>query len=888
LALPPGTRIGPYEVLAPLGAGGMGEVYRARDTKLHRDVAIKALQPAVSADRERITRFEREAQILASLQHPNIGGIYGLEQQAGSTYLVLEFVDGRPLDAILKERGALPAPEALPLAKQIATAMAAAHEKGIIHRDLKPGNVMVNADGQVKVLDFGLGKSIEAASAAAGPTPSNSPTITLGGTQAGIILGTAGYMSPEQAKGRAADRRSDVWSFGCMLFEMLAGARPFDGDDVTETIAAIVRGEPNWKALPATTPANLRGLIEHCLVKDRAERLADMSVVRYVLNERPAAVSPGAGAATSSRRSVLIGFAAGLVLASLAAVAWIATNAGGTTPAEVPLSLTARLPAGLRYVAGIFGPAVALSPDGRTIAFAGDNGKDTAIYLRKLGEFDPVKVPGSDGGRAPFFSTDGQQIAFRAGNRLQRLPVGGGDPVTICEAPNLRGAAWIDDDTIVYTPHATAGLMRVTAKGGGTPAALTTLDAGKRDKTHRTPVGLPGGRTIVFVAGSNEIGTYDEARIVALSLETGKLTELVAGGYAPAFSPTGHLLYVRDATVFALPFDPVTLKKGTTPIPVVRDVATYPDYGMAEFALSRNGVLVYATGGDQREKNTLALVDRQGTVKPLPVPPGPYTVLDLSRDGKRLAYTMNGANNTLWTYDFERSQPNRVTLRYDVDSPAWLPDGKRLAYWTGQDLRIIAADRGGDEQVLITATDAAGRQIFPAAWSDDSQKLVVTIYTLGKGRDVAVYSPGDQRWTSVADTRFNETAMGLTPDGKWVAFVSDKNGREEVFVRAADGTGETYPVSNDGGFISRWTREGRELIYAGDRGPMSVSFTPGAVPKIAAPQLLFDPRKVEGARDFVAAPNGQTFVAVFGKPPQSLNEIRVLTNWIQSVPSVTR
>jgi serine/threonine-protein kinase len=894
MSLSPGTRIGPYEITSQLGAGGMGEVYRAKDTKLHRDVAIKALQPAVAGDHERISRFEREAQLLASLHHPNIAGIHGLEQSQGATYLILEFVEGKALDRILRESGAMAPDEAVIIGRQIADAIAAAHEKGIIHRDLKPGNVMLTPDGQVKVLDFGLGKALiegtEGRAGGGGAEGTESPTITLGSTQAGIILGTAGYMSPEQAKGRAADRRSDVWSFGCLLFEMLAGSRAFDGEDVTDTIAAIVRGEPNWKALSTTTPPALRTLIERCLLKDRTKRLADMAVVRYVLDERSLAGQAVTPAARSSLGPLLVGLAIGAVVVALATFAFISMQSDSAAPSDTSqVSLSARIPAGVSYDSGTARQSMTLSPDGRTIAFVGDTDKGHAIFLRQLGQFDAVKLAGSDGGQAPFFSPTGEWIAFHDNFQLMKLPVGGGVPVRICAAPSLRGAVWLPDDTIVYTPLPTGGLMRVSAQGG-TPAALTKLDGSKGEKTHRGAVGLPGGKVIVFAIGSNEIDSYDDARIVALTLDTGKQTELVKGGYAPAFATTGHLLYVRNATVFAVPLDPVALTVGTTPVQVLKDVASQPNYGTAEFAIADSGVLAYATGGDQSERRTLAWMDRRGNTQPMPIPEGSYAQMVVSPDGRRLSMVKPGANNTLMVYDIERDQVTRVTFKLDAEAPAWTFDNKRLAYWSGQDLRLIAADGSGAEEVLISAGDVAGRSIYAGNWSADGQKLDATLLTTGEGIDVGVYSRADKKWTIVAGTRYDEASMGLTADGRWVAFVSNESGRDELYVRAADGTGAKYPVSNGGASGAQWTRRDRELIYLSDKGVMSATFTPGPVPVIGTPQLLVEEEKLEDMRvvEFEVAPDGLRFVMMLQKPRPPLADIRVVTNWTQELTKIKR
>ena len=425
--------------------------------------------------------------------------------------------------------------------------------------------------------------------------------------------------------------------------------------------------------------------------------------------------------------------------------------------------------------------------------------------------------------------------------------------------------------------------MRVPAQGG-TPAPLTTLDASKREKTHRSLVALPGGKVLVFVIGSNEIATYNEARIVALALETGKVTELVNGGYAPVFSPTGHLLYVRDATVFAVPFDPLTLKIGTTPVQVLKNVATLPNFGTADFDVSPNGTLVYANGDDLTEKDMVRWVDRKGSIQPIPAAEKNYFIIDISPDNRRLLLGVGGANNVLWAYDLERNQPTRLTFRLDPEFAAWSHDGTHVTYWSGTDVRSIAADGSGKEEVLIPASEAGPRMLAPGNWSVDGQKLSVTITEPGKSNDVAVYSRSDKRLVPLADTRFDEFDAGLSPDGLWMAYVSDEAGREEVFVRATDGSGVKHQVSNAGGFFVRWTKQGRELLYGSETGLMSASFTPGQPPRIGLPSLLIDGKSFGAAFALSPAADGQRFAVLFRKPSPPITEIRVVLNWAQDLP----
>ena len=565
MTLPAATRIGPYEITATLGAGGMGQVYRARDTRLNRTVAVKALHASVAGDAERIARFEREAQLLASLHHPNIAGIYGLEQSQGATYLVLEFVEGRPLDALLRDDGPRAPAEAVALARQVADAIAAAHEKGIIHRDLKPANVMVTADGHVKVLDFGLGKSLDDArgSDASGDS-ANSPTITLGATQAGIILGTAGYMSPEQAKGRAADRRSDVWSFGCLLFEMLSGSRAFDGEDITDTIAAIVRGEPNMNALPAATPPGLRRLLERCLIKDRTQRLPDMSVVRYILNEpdvlssardSPADPEPaGSMRVHASRPWIAAAAVLGVAAASLAILYFTQES---SAPARA-VRFTIPAPPGVRQMSNGVGDfhGGAISHDGRHVVFSGVDTTTGAvsIFLRSLDAGEATVIPNTGGGLYPFWSPNNRSIAFYAHGKLKRIDIDGSALQDICDAPTGGwGGAWNRDDVIVAGVHDPGPLMMVPARGGQ-PKPVTTLPSDEGD--HDWPHFLPDGRHFVYTSWSpvTDLGTAYVGSIDSMD-RTLVMKDMSS---IAAWADPGYLLFTRAGSLMAQAISPQT------------------------------------------------------------------------------------------------------------------------------------------------------------------------------------------------------------------------------------------------------------------------------------------------------------------------------------------
>ncbi len=697
----------------------MGEVFRARDTKLNRTVAIKAMHDTGLDDPERVKRFEREAQLLASLNHPNIAAIHGLEEAGGAAYLVLEFIDGRPLSDLLRE-GPLPADEALRLAKGIADALAAAHERGIIHRDLKPGNVMITADGQPKVLDFGLGKAIEGDGAPKGDaSPANSPTMTLAATQAGIILGTAGYMSPEQARGRAADRRSDVWAFGCLLFEMLAGRRAFEGEDITDTLAAIVRGEPDWSALPAGTPRGLHTLIERCLIKDRSERLPDMSVVRFILNERASIAAAEAATPTASapaRRSIGLPAAGGLLAAAVVVTAGLAALWWGGAPAVTSgvSRLTVVLPDGDRLADARLAP-VAISPDGRMLTYAGVRNGRQQLFVRELAEAEPRALAGTDAGYGPFFRPDGQWIGFFAEGKLKKVAVTGTGLEELAGATFGRGATWSADDTIYFTPGNITGLWKVPASGG--PAAeVTSLDRERGEISHRWPSVAADGRSVLFSVWNGP--GPDEHWIEHLSLGDGTRTVLARNVEGPAatvggFLITGGRLDSPQAVPWRGPQDDLT---GVAPIDLPFSAQSEGE-GAAAYSVSRDGTFAYVNVA--RQTGRLAWIDRTGRTEVLPVPEGPYVAAALSPDGRQAALHVSSGTKEIWLYDFatETLVP-LVNTGGSSQAPLWSADGQYVIYrGTRSGFRNLfrkAADGFGSR----TTADNEGRRQSDAGVSD--------------------------------------------------------------------------------------------------------------------------------------------------------------------------
>ena len=644
-----GTHLGSYEVLAPIGAGGMGEVYQAHDTKLGRDVAIKVLPEAFAHDPERLSRFQREAKMLAALNHPNIATIHGLEQSNGTSYLVMELVSGETLAERIKREGALPIEEASAIAKQIAEALEAAHEKGIIHRDLKPANVKVTPEGKVKVLDFGLAKAF--AGDAANDDPSNSPTLTMAATMHGVVLGTAAYMSPEQARGKAVDKRTDIWAFGCVLYELLTGKPAFHGEDVTDILAAVVRAEPDWQALPATTPVKIRDLLRRCLQKDKALRLRDAGDARLEIQE--ALTAPATAELTTTVRGIRVGWrgtflwgGASLLLAAIIGLA--AWNLKPTPPAPRPVTRTViTLPPGQQLAGLDSGPSVALSPEGTRLAYVATQGGTQQLYLRAMDSLESKSIPGTEGGVNPFFSPDGQWLGFFANGKLKKVSVSGGGVSTISDSVAPRGASWGSQGTIAFGTSYIEYLQQVSDSGSA-PQPLTRSEKG--ENAHGWPDFLPDGKAVLFSTGTSGIG-FQNTEIAVQPAGAGERRNLAQGGTNPRYASSGHLIYVQGGNLVAAPFDPQRLEVTGAAVPVVEGVLQSTINGNAQYSFSGTGSLVYVTGADQSRQVKLVWVSRNGTEQDLAAPAHTYAFPRLSPDGRRIAVSIVEQDTQLWQYD---------------------------------------------------------------------------------------------------------------------------------------------------------------------------------------------------------------------------------------------
>ena len=900
MALAPGVRLGPYEVLAAIGKGGMGEVYRATDTKLKRDVAVKVLPASLASDPERLARFQREAEVLASLNHPNIAQIHGLEDAGGTKALVMELVEG-PTLADRIAQGAIPVDEALPIAKQIAEALEAAHEQGIIHRDLKPANVKLRPDGVVKVLDFGLAKALEPSSAMS-PGMSQAPTITTPAmTQAGMILGTAAYMSPEQAHGKTVDKRTDIWALGCLLYELLTGKQTFPGEDVTDILGAILHKEPDWSVLPAEAPPGIRTLLRRCLQKDRSRRFHSAADIRIEIEEAETGSAETVWAAASAtptrplwRRAapfVLAGLAVAVVAAGIAI--W-----NRPSPAVQPVSrLVIPLVGNERLVEE---SAVAFSPDGTHVAYAVLSGQRQAttrggiavvarLYVRSMDSSETKLIAESGAGDHafnPFFSPDGQWIGFFAEGKLNKISVSGGAPLILGDAPNHHGGSWGPDDTIVVAPATNDGLWSVPA-AGGTPQMVTALEAD--EVSHRWPQVLPDGRGILFTAVPTSATGVSDYNVAVQGIDNGDTRVLVRGGSFGRYAPTGHLVYYQAGTVMAVPFDLERLEVTGNPAPVVESVRTFLDSGLAQFSFSGNGSLIYAEGrsdGGVGQESTLVWVDRQGLTEPLPAPPGVYGNHRLSPDGRKVGIVVARADGTdVWVYDITRDTLTRLTFDGSSLFPRWTPDGSRVFFeqYSGGPGNLFwkPADGSGPEEPVVP-----GEQLNRGEISPDGRVLVYLRVDPTTKRDLwSVPLEGEREPQPFLQTPFNETGAHFSPDGRWLVYLSDQSGVAEVYVRPFPGPGGEVQVSTDGATgITGWL-DG-ELFYragADAEKMMVVETQTEPTLSVGRPRLLF-----EGYYDRTVGsvtPDGQRFLLLKPEEQQStgLAQIQVVLNWTEEL-----
>jgi Tol biopolymer transport system component len=869
MALTPGTRLGSYEILDAIGAGGMGEVYRARDDRLGRDVAIKVLPSAFADDADRLRRFEREARALASLNHPNLGAIYGLEETNSTRALILELVQGVTLADRLRG-GAIPATEAVAIARQIADGLEAAHERGIIHRDLKPANIKLTPDGVVKVLDFGLAKALDPLDEG---EPSERSTITMAGTAVGAILGTAAYMSPEQARGLPVDRRTDVWAFGCVLYEMLTGRRAFPGGRLSDTIAAVLSQDPDWTALPDSTPPGLRRVLVRCLAKDPKRRTRDLGDVRLELDEMmetATVTKPASAPGATGRWRVLIaaGLAAALGVPLLIGALGRTDERG---PAGPVVRATLMLPADQQLDTTEMAMPLALSPDGERLVYVARKGGQSQLYLRRLDAFDAVPIAGTEGARYPFFSPDGESVAFFSQGKLKRVSMGGGSPSVVCDTPVVgRGGTWSPDGTIVFDPG-NAGLMRVPA-GGGTPQPLQTRDPSRDSGDLNWPHFLPDGRVLLATvnAGFNSL-------IVALSLNSGEWHELGQGVQAQ-YVPPGYLAYhapaVREGEIHVVPFDAVRVAVDGTPTSVLDGVFRSNNGGGSYFAVSRAGSMVFARGSYAR---ALVRVERNGRRTPLTSDRRGFRGPDLSPDGRRVAVTVDPRPSQVWVYDVARGLGIPLSAGGHNLGPGWTADGRQVIYTSGGDLFVRAADASNEARRLL-ARDGAQ---YAGPWLDDGRSLIFTDDRSPESRGDIQLMSADSDIRPLVATRAHESMPALSPDGRWLAYVSNETGRFEVYVQPfpnlADGK---WLISTAGGFSPIWSPSGNGLFWLSGTTVMAAAVrAEGAKFEVASPERLFDGPFDTGSPQFDLSPDGSYFVMIEADPDARPTQIHAVVNW---------
>jgi eukaryotic-like serine/threonine-protein kinase len=890
------TQIGPYRIIAPLGAGGMGEVYRARDDKLGRDVAVKVLPTSFVHDPDRLARFDREARLLASLNHPRIAAIYGFEDSAGVPALVLELIEG-PTLADRIAHGPLGLTQALGIAGQIADALETAHEKGIVHRDLKPANIKVRPNGDVKVLDFGLAKVLEAGAEGAaggagraGGDVSDSPTITVGATQHGVILGTAAYMSPEQARGLVVDKRTDIWAFGCVMYEMLAGRQAFLGNNFSDTIASILRSEPEWKQLPASTPQKIRDLLRRCLQKDPQRRLRDIADARIEIDEAQTEtpVNPDA-AGTPSRRWERVGWMSAVAILGLLVVAGILAGRRPGSDIVPETRLEIATPPTTDPV------SLSISPDGRKIVFvATDNGKPR-LWLRSLDSVTARPLVGTESAYYPFWSPDNESVGFFADGKLKRLDLETTSVQVLADASAGRGGTWNRDGVILFAPQA-GPIFRIPASGGER-TQVTQLDEQRR--SHRFPQFLPDGRHFLYYVTGTVASTDVRGLYVGQldGTDTHRLTDADVGG---VFVGTGHLLFIRQGTMFAQPFDPVRLSLSGAPFPVASPVVTVAGVAASAISVSATGLLAYRTGPPERrqftwfdrsgrELGTVGEHDANAPSDPAISPDGNEIVFSREIDGSR----------DLWLLEASRGTLRRLTFGPSTDrSASWYPDGSRIVFSSNRDgsadLYQKLSGGAGEEELLLSTSEAKQAADF----SPDGRFLlfraqhVTTRYDLwaveiGKRASGQLELRDGKKPFVVVQTNSDERDGQFSPDGRWIAYESDESGRFEVYVQPFPGAGPKHPISTSGGAQVRWSRNGKELFYiALDNRLMAVPIRLDAEHQMLAadaPIPLFMTHVGAAAnvlrQQYVVSPDGQRFLMNTIKEDASTSPITIVQNW---------
>lgn len=868
-----GRTLGNYRVLEKIGEGGMGEVYRAHDTTLDRDVAIKVLPDELSHDEERLNRFKREAKLLAQLNHANIATIHGLESFAGLHVLIMELVEGKTLAGRIAEKR-LSIDDAVRIFIQIAEGLEAAHEKGIIHRDLKPANIKIDPDGRVKILDFGLAKALTDEKVSASRM-SESPTITRG-TAANVILGTAAYMSPEQARGDGVDQRSDLWSFGCVLYEALTGTTPFLRRTVSDTMAAILTAEPELTALPSA----LRRLVRRCLQKDPHDRLQHAGDARIELQEATTSDAPSDERAPTSSRLVVGLSCISAIL--LAVAAWSLMRSPRRAPRVVTRSL---IPVFADHRVGLHmnrSNAVAITPDGTKIAYAAEPEGQREVYIHQLDQLEPTRI--EEASTMPFFSPDSQWVGFRARDgRLMKASVRGGPAVALDVRAMDRGISWTESNQLIFVRGFVGGLSTVPESGGETEL-LTEPDQASGTMTHRFPAALPGGKMVLYTSGTTDMESWDQASTALLDLETGEQRVLIDNAMNARYSPSGHIVYGRSGSLFAVPFDARTMSVAGAPVRVVEGVAMSHVTGAVNYDLSDNGTLVYVPGQIGGTEHRIAWIDRQGRMETLVDTRRTFENAMISPDGRYLAVGIMGAFDSVWLYDMARGTLSKLSTEGNNLRPRWGPSGDAIAF---------VSSRDGAYNLFVQPTDGIGTAIaldpretnqHSASWTPDGRSVLFT--QLGDLWIASVEPPHDARILLGEEPK--EAEPVLSPDGRWLAYTSDESGGNEVYLRRYPELDRKVQVSVSGGNEPLWNPNGRELFYRNGSRLLAVSidWNRGS-PELARPKLLFERdsslaagNRVQGYWLYDVTSDGQRFVTVDDSvaPPPPTHFVLV-QNW---------
>ena len=868
VVLTKGTMVSHYRIIEKIGAGGMGEVYLAEDSQLDRKVALKFLPPHLCQDEDCRKRFKREAQAAAKLDHPNIVTIHEVSEFQNRSFFAMEHIEGKSLRELIGEKK-LDLDKAVDLAAQICEGLARAHQAGIIHRDIKPSNIALDADGRAKILDFGLA------------AVQGSEHLT----QTGSTLGTIGYMSPEQAQGKEVDHRSDIFSFGVILYEMITGRRPFERDNEVATIQAIVSAAPEPLArYKSNVPDDLQRIVSKLMAKDPASRYQHIDEVPVDLKAidsnrvgSPALNGIDVGKPVSKKslhwvRILPWGFAALMALLAI----WSLTR----TPAESPRPV-ARIVVAPSKTAPVptdaGGPVLAVSPDGKRLVYMSKIGSTYPLALREIGQLEASVLPGTEGGGRPFFSPNGQWIGFFAGGELKKLFLDGGKPVSLCEARLGMDGSWDIDDTIFFTPVFSGGIWKISANGGE-PIQVTIPAEGEFG--HWSASVLPGGKAMLFTIWNT---TFDDSHVAVLDRKTGKWRSLVRGATDARYSPTGHILYAQSGTIVAAPFDLDRLEIGEPRVPVLADVMQSTGSGHAQMGFSEDGLLYYMQGGKWMARRKIAWVDRQGEIEPLPLPAAAYSYPSLSPDGQRMAVTkFERGDDQIWVHELGGERMTRLTFESSNYNPVWTPDGNWLSFVSYRNgpfnIFHIPVDRSRPEEALLTGPIKSFDQ-YPNSWSPDGKALLFTVSDPETRRDVWLLSVDDKdNPQPLIRTTANEQGAYFHPSGNWIAYLSDESGRNDVFVTPFPGSGTVIPISTHGGSFPRWSRDGRELFYRSHDSMMVVDIQTEPRFQASTPRALFEDK--HGSYD--VAPDGR-FVMIVSDPGDVPERLIMVFNWFEEL-----